>query len=277
MSSNPEDFSASAWQSNMEPYFLEGLRLTAGEISLKDFDVVYVIALQTIPNALITPGPAFFGPFQTNSGVVNLGSAAGSFGSERNQWRWLVHETGHLLGLVDLYGWVGSYIDDDDRHRYFGDWDIMSQNWKNTPIELNGWFRYQLDWLTDRGVRCLNPTSFLKDPKISVAISAIELKDENPKIGIIRLDNQRALVFEYRKNLGFDVLKSSEEGVLVYVVNGDRDSRTGPLQIQARVGSTSKLLLDAALQVGDKITFEGYEISFLNNSEHVALLEVRKN
>jgi len=276
MSSNPEDFSASAWQSNMEPYFLEGLRIAAGEISLKDFDVVYVIALQTIPNSLITPGPAFFGPYQTSSGVVNLGSAAGSLGSERNQWRWLVHETGHLLGLVDLYGWMGSYIDDDDRHRYFGDWDIMSQNWKNTPIELNGWFRYQLDWLTDRGVRCINPASFLKEPKITIAISAIELKDENPKIGIIRLDNQRALVFEYRKNLGFDVLKSSEEGVLVYVVNGEKDSRTGPLQIQARVGSTSKLLYDAALQVGDKIIFEGYEISFLNNSEQAALLEVRK-
>ncbi len=277
MSSNPEDFSASAWQSNMEPYFLEGLRIASGEISLKDFDVVYVIALQTVPNSLITPGPAFFGPYQTNSGVVNLGSAAGSFRSERDQWRWLVHETGHLLGLVDLYGWVGSYKDDDDRHKYFGDWDIMSQNWKNSPIELNGWFRYQLDWLTDGGVRCLNSTSFSKDSTITIAISAIELKDENPKIGIIKLDNQRALVFEYRRNLGFDVLKSSEEGILVYVVNGEKDSRTGPLQIQSRLGGSSKLLYDAALQVGDKVTVEGYEISFLRNSENVALVDVRKN
>jgi hypothetical protein len=261
----------------MEPYFLEGLRIASGEISLKDFDVVYVIALQTISNLLITPGPAFFGPYQTNSGVVNLGSAAGSLRSERDQWRWLVHETGHLLGLVDLYGWVGSYKDDDDRHRYFGDWDIMSQNWKNSPIELNGWFRYQLDWLTDKDVRCLNSTSFLKDSTITIAVSAIEMKDESPKIGIIRLDNQRALVFEYRRNLGFDVLKSSEEGILVYVVDGEKDSRTGPLQIKASVGSTSKLLYDAALQVGEKVTVEGYEISFLKNAEYVALVEVRRS
>ena len=276
MSSNPEDFSASAWQSNMLPYFLEGLRIASGDITLKDFDVVYVISLQSISTSLITPGPAFFGPYQTSSGVVNLGSAAGSLGSERNQWRWLVHETGHLLGLVELYGWVGSYLDDDDRHRYFGDWDIMSQNWKDSPIELNGWFRYQLGWLNESGVRCLDSTSFLKESNLSIAVTAIELKDENPKIGVIRLGNQKALVFEYRKNLGFDVLKKSEEGVLVYLVDGEKDSRTGPLQIQPRLGSTSKLLYDAALRIGDKISIEGYEINFLNDSEYVALIEVRK-
>jgi M6 family metalloprotease-like protein len=273
---NPEDYRSSAWQSNLEPYFLDGLRAAADDFTLNNFDVVYVISLQTIPTNVISPGPAFFGPFQTSSGVVNLGSAAGAFGNELNQWRWLVHETGHLLGLVDLYGWVGSYVDDDDRHRFFGDWDIMSQNWKDSPIELNGWFRFQLGWLGENQVRCTTSPLILDNQKLVFGLTPIEIKDAQPKIGVIRVSDQKAIVFEYRRNLGFDVLKKSEEGLLVYLVDGEKDSRTGPLQIQRRLGSTSKLLYDAALQVGDKLIIEGVEIAFVGKSDDVALVEVQK-
>lgn len=276
MPNNPESYGASAWQSDMRNYFLDGLKVASSELRLGDFDVVYVVASNEISQSIITPGPAFFGPFTTSSGVVKVGTAAGSFASEFSEWRWLVHETGHLLGLVDLYGWYGNYANDVERHKYFGDWDIMSQNWKNTPIELNGWFRFQLGWIGANQLRCMDLTSFNDGEPKRVSLSPLEVNTENPKLGIIRLDAQRALAFEYRRNLGFDELKLSEEGVLVYLIDGEKDSRTGPMQILSRKGGVSNLLLDSALHPGDSISIGKYEVAFLKHSESVAVIQVKQ-
>jgi len=56
----------------------------------------------------------------------------------------LVHETGHLLGLPDLYS-RGSPA-------AFHRWDVMAARW---PAELLAWHRWKLGWLDPEAVVCL--------------------------------------------------------------------------------------------------------------------------
>jgi M6 family metalloprotease-like protein len=147
--------------------------------------------IQKIAFTDLTPGPAYFGPFSINNQNVYLGSSAGSFVNPRDSWRWMVHETGHLLGLVDLYGTGPDYVDDADRHRFFGDWDIMSQNWKSSPIEMNGWFRFQLGWIPQSEMNCTSLENIKQNNGLTVSLSAIENRTKNSKIVVVRLSSEK--------------------------------------------------------------------------------------
>ena len=128
----------------------------------------------------------------------------------------LLHETGHLLGLPDLYrvGVPGSF------HR----WDLMTGpgRW---PMELLAWHRWKLGWLGGRQVVCI------VGRRTSVAtISPLE-RPGGVKAVFVKADDDRVIAVEVRARLGYDATLC-ETGVLAYQVD-QTPFRRSPVRIYA--------------------------------------------
>ena len=168
-------------------------------------------------------------------------------------WKWISHETGHLFGLHDLYT--------TDTATY-GQWDLMSDNWSLGVIELNSWNRYLLDWLSDSQVVCLDATN-ITGAESEVLLDPIERNNSLTKSVVIKISNTKIVVVESRRNEGFDVMDSSNEGVLIYTVDMNIATQKGGWNIQRRPGSVSTNFKDAALRAGEKIVTNGVTIEVL--------------
>ena len=224
------------------------------------FDVVYVLSPKEIPSSSIAYGPA--GPMLPNNGLttndgpvmnISLSGADAWRNGSSGPWKWISHETGHLFGLYDLYTTdVATY----------GQWDLMSDNWSQGVIELNSWNRYLLDWLSDSQVVCLDAAN-VSSAGSEVLLDPIERNNSLTKSVVIKISNSKIVVVESRRNEGFDVIDSSNEGVLIYTVDMNIETQKGGWNVQRRPGSVSTNFKDAALRAGEKIVTNGVTIEVL--------------
>jgi M6 family metalloprotease-like protein len=126
----------------------------------------------------------------------------------------LVHETGHLLGLPDLYvvGVPSSF------HR----WDVMAgARW---PSELLAWHRWKLGWLDSSQVVCV-----VGKQRQVATLSPVE-RPGGVKALFVKRGN-RVLAVEVRARIGYDGT-ACETGVLVYEVD-QTPFRRSPVRIHA--------------------------------------------
>jgi M6 family metalloprotease-like protein len=243
-------------------------------VDYSQFDVVYVLSPREIPWASIAYGPA--GPLNpsgiaTDDGpVTNItlsGADAWQNVAQGTPWRWISHETGHLFGLHDLYVVTGNPV--------YGSWDLMSDNWSTGAIELNVWNRYLLGWLADSQINCLNAAD-INSTGVTQLINPIERVNDLTKAVVVRLSSTMVLVIESRRNEGFDVLTSAQEGTLVYTVDMTIQSIQGGWKVQRRPGSTDLSLRDAALRLGDVITVEGLRIEIVGRDQNGDTVKISK-
>jgi M6 family metalloprotease-like protein len=243
-------------------------------VDYSQFDVVYVLSPREIPWASIAYGPA--GPLNsvgisTNDGpITNItlsGADAWQNIARGTPWRWISHETGHLFGLHDLYVNPGDAV--------YGTWDLMSNNWAVGAIEINSWNRYLLGWLTDSQINCLNAAE-ITSTGVTQLINPIERVNDLTKAVVVRLSSTKILVIESRRNEGFDVLTTSQEGTLVYTVDMTIQSIKGGWKVQRRPGSIDPQFTDAALRVGDVITVDGLRIEVVSRDQNGDTVKVSK-
>jgi len=112
----------------------------------------------------------------------------------------LLHETGHLLGLPDLY-LAGS---PSTFHR----WDLMAARW---PSELLAWHRWKLGWIDQGQVVCVTGHT-----RRVVTLTPVE-RAGGTKALFVRRGN-RVLAVEVRARAGYD-RTLCETGVVVYEVD----------------------------------------------------------
>lgn len=112
----------------------------------------------------------------------------------------LLHETGHLLGLPDLYrsGSPSSF------HR----WDLMAFRW---PSELLAWHRWKLGWINANQIVCITGRT-----QRVVTLSPVERAGGTKAVFVQR--GNRVLAVEARARVGYD-RTLCETGVLVYEVD----------------------------------------------------------
>ncbi|TRZ79089.1 MAG: hypothetical protein D4R92_05450 [Actinobacteria bacterium] len=247
-------------QGDASGYWKLALKTADPLVDFSLFDVVYVLSPKEIPSSSIAYGPA--GPMLPNNGlttndgqVMNIalsGADAWRNGSS-GPWKWISHETGHLFGLYDLYT--------TDTATY-GQWDLMSDNWSQGAIELNSWNRYLLDWLSDSQVVCLDASN-ITGTGSEILLDPIERNNTLTKSVVIKISNTKIVVVESRRNEGFDVIDSSNEGVLIYTVDMTIETQKGGFVTQRRPGSVSTNFKDAALRAGEKILTNGVTIEVL--------------
>ncbi len=123
----------------------------------------------------------------------------------------LLHETGHLLGLPDLY----VRLVPSTFHR----WDVMAARW---PAELLAWHRWKLGWLDGSQIVCITgrgPRTVTLTPiEPSGGIKAVFVKRGNTIVAV-----------EVRAREGYDVTLC-ETGVLAYAVDQTPFKRS-PVQL----------------------------------------------
>jgi M6 family metalloprotease-like protein len=130
----------------------------------------------------------------------------------------LLHETGHLLGLPDLYvaGSPGSF------HR----WDLMTARW---PSELLAWHRWKLGWLDASQVVCLTS-------RATRTVTLTPLARPGGIKAIFVRRGRRVLAIEVRARQGYD-RTLCETGVLVYEVD-QTPFRRAPVRLYAAQGDS---------------------------------------
>lgn len=239
----------------------EAANLADAEVDFTGFDMIVAMSdPNTSPFAI---GPAFTGgeqPYgvggiEVDGVTINNGTVSGQ---DLNYWgyAWLNHETGHLMGLADLYLYGAEvYL------RYVQDWSMMGQI-TGLGLELFGWERWQLGWLDDYQIACFPEGG-------TATLTAVEVEG-GVKIVVVPVSESQALVVESRRAMGYD-LWLPEGGALVYTIDTAIASGEGPLRVQPE-GSPD--LMAAPLAPGESLTVAGVTVTVLAADELTDIVQV---
>jgi M6 family metalloprotease-like protein len=195
--------------------------LAAGGV--QDFgpvDVLYLVPTRAAEQ--ITFSPTSMQPV-TLPGGARAGAVV-TFGQDVH-WKWgykvLNHETGHTMGLPDLYPSDSTGL---ARGAWAGGFDIMGLI-NGTSPELLAWHKWKFGWIDDGQVDCVAAAGTTRH-----VISPIELAG-GAKMAAVRLNATSALALEVRSGLGHD-RGSCSEGLLPYIVDTlGANSRAPPILV----------------------------------------------
>lgn len=224
-----------------------------------NFHGVSLLAVIANPDAKFDFGPAHLGfdtsamdgrvkmPFSVTSGQDAWRAGAG---------RWLVHESGHTMGLVDLYNF--EHENNTKTHCFVGYFSLMGFNFaENRAPGFFGWERWLMGWLDETQVTeySVNVTTYTLTPLATVG---------GLKIIVIPTSSTTGIVLESRHAIGIDD-KIPREGVLVYTVDTSIKSGYGPIIVQgAKCGDKEKM--SALLQIGANLVILGFKIEVIEQS-----------
>lgn len=219
-------------------------------LKFSNYSIVYVVAVKT---PTIRLSPAFHASpgtgAKTGDGEVRLAVTFGN-DSYKNRWTNLVHETGHLLGLPDLYRL-------DGQASHVGTWDIMCDIFTGTTFL--GWHRHKLGWLDDNRKKYLRSgtlktvlTPLSSNSGISMIVVPAENPDQPSKVYVVEIAEPV---------LGSDE-KLTGEGVLVYSVDATIATGKTPVFIYPKNSSdTDRKLYRAPFGVGDSFSQDGVPLT----------------
>jgi M6 family metalloprotease-like protein len=237
---------------------------TDGPIDFSQYEEVYFLLPKEIPMSSIGWGPAITNANWTSTGVI-LNGATGSadmYYNEKNgisgaTWKWLVHETGHTLGLYD----------EDYQHQSqtLGFFSVMAQSWTNNAFEMLTWDRYLQGWLPESQVACTTLNNLSKGPLTKI-LSPVERQDTQLKAVMTPLSGSKILVIESRKSEGYDTISPANQGVLVYTVDMTMGQLAGGYVMQKRTGSVLPSQEDGLLKANDQVVVGGVKITVMGLS-----------
>ena len=211
-----------SWEEHYD-YMRDAIAAADADIDFSRYEVVYVTAAKGTP---IERSPAFHAYAGSGIRVDGTEIRAGStfFEDTHSDARYaanvLIHETGHILGLPDLYDvpnpnfWTA--------FRFAGSWDMMS--WNDPGGHFLAWEKWKLGWLEPSELTCLDQPGQLTTT-ISPLARAGGLKAIVVKTGL-----SSAFVIEARRRIGEDS-RLCETGVLVYSVDAMVRTGYGPVRV----------------------------------------------
>ncbi|UYN90198.1 MAG: hypothetical protein KIT08_02920 [Anaerolineales bacterium] len=231
-----------------------------------DFSQTDMVVLVNNPDAYeIVYGPTYTGFL--DSGLTadgNIIPNGMTSGRDLLHWGylWLNHETGHSLGLPDLY----AYGLVEDIFPYTGGYSVMGNIYGHTP-ELTAIERWVLGWLDDEQVYCLPAGQ-----EVELELSAIE-QPGGLKALVTPLDASRLLVVESRRALGYDQYMP-EPGALVYIIDPNVPSGYGPMLVVPEL-EDDYAFAKSTLRLGEAVTVEGITIRVLGSGPDYDRIELR--
>jgi M6 family metalloprotease-like protein len=236
-------------------FIQEAVKLADADV---DFSTADSVVVMVPPEATqISNGPAFganagegySADGKTFSNGVTSGSDFPAWG-----YLWLNHESGHTMGLPDLYdyGWNG--VDYDELHRFVGGFGLMGYIDGEAP-EFFAFERWQLGWLADDQIVCQT------GGEGTTTITPIESAG-GLKAVVIPLGSNRILVVESRRALGFDS-RLPKPGALVYIVDTNIASGEGTLTVYPQLQG-DPYRYQSPLAAGETVTVEGVTVTVVS-------------
>lgn len=198
-----------------QSYISTALQLfSQDEIRFDEYRVAYVVAAPTPENdprygEVLHNSPTLSAgiPVATHSGTIYHAVTFGRDSYTRG-CRVLIHETGHLLGLPDLYLFqpdpTGEF-----RHPT-GCWDIMCD--LDQGRHFLGWHKYKLGWLDE------SQLIYLKAGELDETLTSFETAQGVKMIALQSEDSSRLYVVEVAQALG-EGDEFRDKGLLIYSVD----------------------------------------------------------
>jgi len=248
-------------------YVQDTLDVVGESVKFAGTDILYIVP--TREAAAISYSPTFMPPIKAHDGTlikktVTFGQDAHFFG-----FKVMNHETGHTMGLPDLYSYEPQYR----AGVYVGGYDLMADIRGISP-DFVAWHKWRLGWIDDDQVVCLSPIA--KSSRSSkgwrIVLTPIE-EAKGLKVLVVKHNATLALVAEHRsgKHLNNGTCGT---GVLIYTVSTIVPSGRGPIRVQDSSpnsqGCAGERLNDALFVPGDR------NRSFFASEEFGVKIQVRE-
>ncbi len=188
----------------------------------------------------------------TNDGLVEVSIAVVS---EFDTLGTFAHETGHMLGLPDLY-------DTSYHQQFIGGWELMAEGSHNGPLfgllgsvpaHISAWGKIKLGWIDVTQIVLVKPGL-----AVSVAVEQLQAKSSSSKAAILPVTQNQYFLIETRAKVGFDrwLPRQGEQiNLLIYYVDETISSGNGPVRLQDIVSSPSTVSAGSALPKVEKTPY----------------------
>jgi M6 family metalloprotease-like protein len=188
------------YAANPSRYINDAVAAADPYVDFSTVDVVYLAPSSNTPETVTFASLNSFGAHADGREVRLWIPFGAGFAGQSGDRDLLLHETGHLLGLPDLYvaGVPSSF------HR----WDVMAARY---PAELLGWHRWKLGWLDAGEIVCIAGRS-------SRSVTLTPLGHPGGTKAVFVKRGSRVLAVEVRDRTGYD-RTLCRTGVLVYEVD----------------------------------------------------------
>lgn len=205
--------------------------------SMKDYTVAYVVA----PKGMRHNSPTHYISKKELNGVKNPPKVIITFGDDGQQSRiqHLIHETGHAMGLPDLY--LFEQVKKNAKFTVPGPWDVMGNNWRATYF--SAWSRHIWGWLDNK-----HKVFFRKGSK-DIKLSPIDANMGNTMIVIPSEKFPKEIIVIENPKPWKEGIKN---GVLIYKVDASVPSGYGPMKLQLPPGIKTAYEKEALWQPGQK-------------------------
>lgn len=187
------------------------------------------------------------------------------------KWIWLAHEVGHMLGLTHPH----DYRENDKRKMSI--FSLMDAGF--LAPGLYGWERWRMDWIENSEIRCIDSG---RNDKTVHRISPLG-RNPGAKLGVIKLNEFEAIVFENRRRDEFDLLPESYEGLLVYHVNSKfGEGGITPILPRRFVIDQTKPEYNGArvvgtLRVNESVNFSNFKLEVIAEENKDLFVEVTRS
>jgi M6 family metalloprotease-like protein len=220
-------------------YIADAIAAADADVDFSRYRIVYVVAargsaLERSPAFHAMPGDGISADGVEIRHSATFGEDVREVSPQRYGANVVVHETGHLLGLPDLYD--GAATDYSRVFRFAGEWDTMGST--NTGAHFLAWHKWKLGWIDQTQLTCLRGPGQVT-ATISPAAAAGGLKAV-----VVPTGPSTAFVIEARRRVGQDA-RLCEEGVLIYSVDALVHSGDGPIRVQAAQGDRNPDLVNS--------------------------------
>jgi M6 family metalloprotease-like protein len=218
-------------------YIADAIAASDAAVDYSPYQIVYVVAAK---NSAITYSPAFHaypGDGVDVDGIEIRHSA--TFGEDIRNVRpnygsyVLIHETGHLIGLPDLYEWGAPLY---EALRFAGGWDTMS--FVTPGAHFMAWHKRKHGWLDPEQIVCHSNTGSVEATVTPVAVEG------GVKAIVVPYSNSKAYVVEVRQPIGEDA-RLCDKGVLIYTVDAKVANGAGPVIVKAAHNGSDPDQIDA--------------------------------
>lgn len=256
------DFFSGKWRGESSfDYVKEAIRVTDPSINFSGASMFAVVVPAEVKRSQIAAFVAQAGEpgqqIMTNEGgIFNFLIMAGPVGTPDFELLNWAHEYGHLFGLTDIRNTVDVTKQDSSD---LGMLDLMNSM---AAPELLAWQRFILGIIEDSQVRCVKNSKPLTHLLIPVAQPEVQTK-----MVVIPLSTYKAIAVESRRSHGYDQnLGSLNEGVFVYTIDTTIPYRYSTMKLIPSPSATDKTWRrDAALKIGESVTFEGWKITYVES------------
>ena len=217
-------------------YIANAVARSNPDLDFSPYKIIYVVSSD---GAAIPVSPAFIG--YPGDGVTVDGVEirhGATFGNDIRLPRQdygshvLIHETGHIFGLPDLYEYGLPYW---DLLRKVGGWDTMS--WVAPGAYFLAWHQKKFGWLPPRQMLCVT------SGQITQTIAPLEAHG-GLKMIEIKTGPSAAYVIEVRQRIGQDA-GLCDTGVLIYSVKASVANGLGPVRVQPAMAGNDQAMIES--------------------------------